>query len=276
MQPLVFKRKKNVNIWRKGIPALVLLGAVFGCVPIQSGQRMERDLEEMKRRLAAVEQSAVQDQAGEVEGRLDALARNHADLQAGLDALRVELQSVSGRFEDMARDRTQVREEVSLMQEDLGLKLAVLEERLVKLEGKVPGQVMAPPEAETPEALYKRSLEMIQKKSEFARGREMLQEFLKRYPRNDLAVNAMYWIGEAYYGEKKYENAILQFQDVIQKYGDHPKVAAALLKQGLAFYALSDVKNARVILQKVVGSYPNSQEAAKARERLAEWKQVGI
>jgi tol-pal system protein YbgF len=278
MQPHVFGRKKNVNIWRKGIPALVLLGAVFGCVPIQSGQRMERDLEEMKRRLAAVEQSAVeqrQNRTGEFEGRLDVLARNHADLQAGLDALRVELQSVNGRFEDMAQKRMQLREEVSLVQEDLGLKLAVLEERLVKLEGKVPGQVMAPPEAETPKVLYERSLELVQKKSEFARGREMLQEFLRRYPRNDLAVNAMYWIGEAYYGEKKYENAILQFQDVIQKYGDHPKAAAALLKQGLAFYALSDVKNARVILQKVVGSYPKSQEAAKARKRLAKWKQVG-
>jgi len=84
----------------------------------------------------------------------------------------------------------------------------------------------------------------------------------------------MYWIGEGWYGEKKYENAILQFQDVIQKYGEHPKVAAALLKQGLAFHALGDLKNARVILQKLVDTFPLSEEAKKAKEKLAEWKKA--
>jgi hypothetical protein len=35
--------------------------------------------------------------------RLDLLTRQQADLQAGLDTLRVEFQSVNGRLEDMAR-----------------------------------------------------------------------------------------------------------------------------------------------------------------------------
>ena len=103
-------------------------------------------------------------------------------------------------------------------------------------------------------------------------GRQRPQEFLQRFPQHELAVNATYWIGEAWYGERKYENAILQFQDVIQKYGDHPKVASALLKQGLAFHALGDLKNARVILQKLVDTFPLSEEAKKGKERLAEWK----
>ncbi|MEA3464421.1 MAG: tetratricopeptide repeat protein, partial [Thermodesulfobacteriota bacterium] len=84
--------------------------------------------------------------------------------------------------------------------------------------------------------------------------------------------NAMYWIGETYYGDKKYENAILQFQDVIQQHADHPKVPAALTKQGLAFYALGDVNNAQVILQKVITNYPETPEADKAQQRLNSWK----
>ena len=80
----------------------------------------------------------------------------------------------------------------------------------------------------------------------------------------------MYWVGEAFFGEKKYENAILQFQEVVQNHRSHPKAAAALLKQGLAFRALGDDKNARVILQQVVERYPNSDEAKKAKERLGE------
>jgi TolA-binding protein len=57
---------------------------------------------------------------------------------------------------------------------------------------------------------------------------------------------------------------------VVQKHANHPKAAAALLKQGLAFRALGDEKNARVILQQVVERFPKSEEAKKAKERLGE------
>lgn len=234
---------------------------------------MESDQQEMKRRLAELERSVVSlkdDRQG--RERLDLLTRQQADLQAGLDTLRVEFQSVSGRFEDMARDRAQMRDDLSLVRDDLALKVTALEDRLARLTEQVKTPPVTAALAETPEALYERGLELIQKKGDFAGGRQWLQEFLQRFPKHELAVNAMYWIGEGWYGEKKYENAILQFQDVIQKYGEHPKVAAALLKQGLAFHALGDLKNARVIMQKLVDTFPLSDEAKKAKEKLAEWK----
>jgi len=251
----------------------MLLLTAAGCIPTQRELRMESDLQEMKRRLAELELGVAgmrEDRSG--SERLDLLARQQADQQAGLDTLRVEFQSVQGRFEDQARESGQLRDDLALMRDDLALKVTALEDRLAKLEeqGKAPAPEQAP--AETPEALYERGLELIQKKEDFSGGRQWLQEFLQRYPQHALAVNAMYWTGEAWYGEKKYENAILQFQDVIEKYGEHPKVAAALLKQGLAFHALGDQKNARVILQKVVDTFPLSEEAKKAKEKLAEWK----
>ena len=234
---------------------------------------MESDLQEMKRRLAELERSmAVVKDDPQGRERLDLLTRQQADLQAGLDTLRVDFQSVNGRIEDMSRDRAQIKDDLSLVRDDLALKVTALEDRLARLEEQGRTQPAPAAAAETPEALYERGLELIQKKGDFAGGRQWLQEFLQRYPKHDLAVNAMYWIGEAWYGEKKYENAILQFQDVIQKYGEHPKVAAALLKQGMAFHALGDLKNASVILQKLTDSFPLSEEAKKAREKLAEWK----
>jgi TolA-binding protein len=57
---------------------------------------------------------------------------------------------------------------------------------------------------------------------------------------------------------------------VVQKYGDHPKAAAALLKQGMAFQALGDGKSAKVVLQKLIESYPATEEAKRAKEKLAE------
>jgi len=258
--------------WQKTAIVLVLLLAAAGCIPTQRELRMESDLQEMKRRLAELERGVVAlqtDRAG--NERLDLLARQQADQQAGLDTLRVEFQSVQGRFEDQSRASSQLRDDIALMRDDLALKVTALEDRLAKLEAPVQAPTAAPA-AETPEALYERGLELIQKKGDFAGGRQWLQDFLQRHPQHPLAVNATYWIGEAWYGEKKYENAILQFQDVVEKYGEHPKVAAALLKQGLAFHALGDKKNARVVLQKVVDTFPLSDEAKKAKEKLAEWK----
>jgi tol-pal system protein YbgF len=265
-----FKEVQTLKVWHKAC-LLVLLLAAPGCLPSQSELRMERDLEEMKRRLADTERAQRQDRSADLRERLDQLTRSQADQQATLDALRVEMQSFSGRIEDQGRQRQTLRDELSLVRDDLGLKVSALEDRLTKLEQRpVPAPVAAQPMAA--EALYERGLAMIQKGGQFAQGRELLQEFLAQHPKSPLAVNAMYWIGEAYYGEKKFESAILQFQDVVQQYSEHPKVAAALLKQGMAFHALGDVKNGRVILQKLIETFPLADEAKKAKERLAEWQ----
>lgn len=231
-------------------------------------------MEEMKRRLAEADRNAMalrQSQKSEVLDRLETLSRKQADLQAGLDTLRVEVQAVSGRVEDAGRQKGEAKEELTLMRDDLSLKIKAMEDRLGKLEETVRNPPAPPaPAVETPQALYERGVDLVQK-GEFAKGREALQEFLRQSPTGPLAVNAQYWVGEAYYGEKKYENAILQFQDVIQKYGDHPKAAAALLKQGLTFNALGDQKNAKVILKRLVDTFPMSEEAKRAKEKLAEW-----
>jgi tol-pal system protein YbgF len=251
---------------------LVLVGSVAGCIPTQRDLRMEQDLEEMKRRLAQSERSVVtlrQDRSDTTSERLELLAKQQAEIQAGLDTLRVESQSVNGRLQEMAQTNARLREDLSLVQDDLSLKVSALEERLSRVEEAQAARPVSP--AATPEALYQQGLELIQKEGAFNRGREQMETFLKRYPGHELAVNATYWVGEAYFGEKKYENAILQFQEVVQKHGSHPKAAAALLKQGLAFKALGDDKNARVILRQVVERFPKTEEAKKASERLGEW-----
>lgn len=264
--------------WIKPLLLLALLTTLSGCAT-QRQLRMERDLDEMKKRLAKAELSlAAQGKSltGELEQRLDTLGRTQADLQVGLDTLKVDVQSVNGRFEDQARERDELRSDMLLVKDDFGLKLTSLEDRMQKLEenraalGGATGISGGMPNS--PEALYEVALEKIQKSGDYAGARESLQQFLKDNPQHPLATNAMYWIGEAHFGEKSYENAILQFQDVIQKHPTHPKTPAAMFKQGLAFQALGDTQNAKIILRKVQETYPQSEEAGKAKAKLAELK----
>lgn len=253
------------NLW----PLLVLI-LVAGCVPAQQ-QRMEQDFAEMKRRLAVNEQALValrKDQGGNEQ--LATVIRNQADLKADFDSLRAETQTLTGAIDELKAGRQDQAAQISQLRDELAFKVKALEERLAKLEAApAPApQAATPPPAQTPEALYQQGLDAIRTEGDYAKGRELLQKFLKEYPTHGLAVNAKYWIGEAWYGEKKYENAILQFQDVIQEYGDQPKVASALLKQALAFQALGDQKNADVILNKLIERFPLSAEAKKAKQLL--------
>lgn len=268
----------------------ILLLALFltGCMTEQD-LMTQRRLMELQRKVEETDrtlQTVSDDQAGSVGARLETLARNQADFQAALDGLRVDVQSLQGRNDDLARGREDVRQELVLLRDELMLQIADLEQRIARLEeaaiqappaSQAPPPAPAPavaatPQAETASGLYERALQVMREEQQYAEGRQLMASFLQRYPDHPLAINAAYWIGEAFYAEKNYEKAILQFEDVIQKYGDHPKVAAALLKQGLAFEALGDRDSARLLLQRTVERFPETQEASKAQTIMQGWR----
>lgn len=255
----------------KGILLCVVL--LTGCLPPSDQQlRMESQLEVMKRRLEKVEvQSAEAISGGSADG--ESLQRQVAELQAGLDNLRVEFQSINGRIDDLGHDNRQLADELQMVKEDLGLQLDSLGNRVDQLEQRPATAATKPqsppaPAAETPESLYQSALDKIRNEQKFAAGRQLLARFIRSYPEHDLNVNALYWSGEALYGEKKYELAILQFQDVISKHGGHSKAPAAMLKQALAFEALGDAQNAKTTMQKLIEDYPKSSQADTAKKAL--------
>ena len=270
--------------------AILVAGLLLSsCVVTQQDLQMQRDLLEMKRRLGEAERAVKElqdDSSGGVRAHVETLAGNQADFQAELDGLRVDLQSMQGRTGDQERINDELRQDLTLLRDELSLQVADHEQRLAKLDAGMaaasaappavspsPTPAVAPPVATTPAGesapeLYDRALKKIREEQDFNAGRELMEAFLKRYPEHDLAVNAAYWIGETYYAEKNYDQAILQFEEIIQKYGDHPKVASAMLKQALAFESTGDQATAKLLLQRVIERYPLSDEAGKAKQKL--------
>jgi tol-pal system protein YbgF len=260
------------------------------CVVTQQDLQMQRDLLEMKRRLGDAERTVKElkdDTSGGVRAHVETLARNQADFQAELDGVRVDLQSMQGRTGDQERINDNLRQDQAMLRDELSMQIADHEQRLAKLEASttaVSSSVPVSPAgnasaaagtaaASTPAeqsalALYEQALKKIREEQDFTAGRELMETFLKRYPGDELAVNAAYWVGETHYAQKAYEKAILRFEDVIQKYGEHPKVASAMLKQALAFEASGDKATGRLLLQSVIERFPLSDEANKARQIL--------
>jgi tol-pal system protein YbgF len=214
---------------------------------------------------------------------------NTATLSATVDQLRKDLQVVTGKLEEadysIEKSRSsQVntaqekenrlnrieevgrlnRERIVRLEQYLDLEPSTDEEKPSDKAGKKISDKKALPEKDLYEAAKKAF-----DKGEFEVAREQFLEFLKRFPKSNNADNAQFWIGEIYFREKWYEKAIMEYQKVIESYPNGNKVAAALLKQGLAFFNLDEKANARLILKEMIRKYPKSEEAKIAKKKLS-------
>ncbi|MFW5734131.1 MAG: tol-pal system protein YbgF [Oceanidesulfovibrio sp.] len=102
------------------------------------------------------------------------------------------------------------------------------------------------------------------------KGRQMLRAFLMEHPDSPLVPNAYYWLGETYYHDKRYAQAILTFKEVTSRFPKDPKAAASMLKIGYSYEMLGDKANARFYLNALIEDYPKSEPAKLARNALDE------
>ncbi|MEA3464420.1 MAG: tetratricopeptide repeat protein, partial [Thermodesulfobacteriota bacterium] len=230
-----------------------LFTLLTGCLLPQQQVQFQSDIQSLDKRLRTIEQRPIQHATQGSSERINNMGRQQANLKAELDSLRVDLQTLSGRFEDQQYAMQQLRDELTLGQNDLSLKVANLQAEPANPTSPVkpipnvsqqnhippattitttplPALTPTAPTVDAANSLYRQALQLVQQGGDFGQSRTLFKQFMQQYPSHKLAINAMYWIGETYYGDKKYENAILQFQDVIQQHADHPKVPAALTK----------------------------------------------
>ncbi|WP_298439927.1 tol-pal system protein YbgF [Geobacter sp.] len=278
-----------MNKIARTITAAALI-ALAGCATRSDLDVVQRDNEELKDRLFRMEKElgGVRTETREsIETTLKGFQSEQererkilADLQAAMEGMKVDNQVLAGKVDDLGQAARKPADDVKLLREDLERRLAAVEERLGTLEKGIEGLQKKVADAETkiqnaavasPEGLYQKGLDTF-RAGNFAAAREIFTKFLEQYPKSELAPNARYWNGETYYSEKKYEQAILEFQEVIKNFPGKEKVPAAMFKQASAFQALGDTKSARYVLKKLVEEYPASEEAKRGKEKLRELK----
>jgi tol-pal system protein YbgF len=261
---------------------VLMVTMLAGCATKGAVDVVRRDVDETKTRMYTLEKELTTAREGEknLKDEFSALRRSDADLQASLDGVRTDMQALAGKVDDYAVGTKKSADQLVRYREDVDRRIVAIEDRIVKLQAAVDelnkkvqerGQGAGNGDAAQMETLYQKGLESF-KAGDMPATRTQLTAFIDQQPEHELVSNARYWIGETFYSEKNYEQAILEFQEVIKQFPKKEKAPAAMLKQALSFKALKDVKSSRYVLGKLVQDYPKSEEAKRARVLLKELK----
>ena len=98
------------------------------------------------------------------------------------------------------------------------------------------------------------------------------RRFIQLNPKTLRARKALYWIGECYYVQMKFKEAIDVFEEFLFKYKDGVNVADALLKKGFALIKLGRQTEGKEVLKKLISQYPFSEPASLAKQKIEEIK----
>jgi TolA-binding protein len=88
------------------------------------------------------------------------------------------------------------------------------------------------------------------------------------YPKSALSEPAEYFAANALFETGSYDQAILQFNDLVMRFPKGKYASAALLREAQAFVKLNDRIDARLTLQKLVADHAGTPEADAANTMM--------
>ncbi|KUL94156.1 hypothetical protein DK26_19970 [Bosea sp. WAO] len=100
-------------------------------------------------------------------------------------------------------------------------------------------------------------------RKEYERAEMGFREFLQSYPRDRLAPDATFWLGESYFQRQRYREAAEQFLKISRDYPKAGKGADSLLKLGMALNGLGARDQACATYAKVGVDFPSASNAVR-------------
>ena len=154
------------------------------------------------------------------------------ELMQTLEELAAEVSQMHGQLEQQAHDISGIKKQQRVLYVDTNRRLRLLENRSVSTSS-APESSSA--DNEEQQLAYQAAFDTL-KEGQYEKAKIELKEFLSRYPDSSYAGNAQYWLGEAYYVSRDFDQSIIRFKAVIADYPDSSKVADSMLKLGYTYY----------------------------------------
>ena len=248
---------------------LVFLAAgltLGGCVSSTDIEALQAQLAELQRQVLQLQMTGsskqeVQELQDTIKRQTEDLLRAEADMRVDLGNLSSQIAELQGKLDDTNYRLGQVSQQIAATNQDLK---AVRSATAPPVAGPFPAPSAG---VADPETLYQTAY------SDYLRGNYDLallgfRQYMESFPETDLADNASYWIGECFYRQQKFADAIVEYDKVLEQVPRSDKTASALLKKGYAQIELGQRKDGITQLERVVKNFPSSDEANLARQRL--------
>jgi tol-pal system protein YbgF len=199
-----------------------------------------------------------------------------------MDSLAVSRRAVGQLKGDISSDLYNIQQQLVQLQELTGQSQQRLSELRTQLEARgaqiettaptggapAPGDTAQPAGGTSASAdqMYEASLAQLRRGST-STARLGLREMLRQYPTSQRTPDALYFIGQSYAAENP-DSAAAYYTQVVDRFATSARAPSALYNLGLLAERRKDSAKAKDAYQRVVQKYPQSDEAALARDRL--------
>ncbi len=257
---------------------------VSSCVEDQQFIALRNNVDTLNKRVSVLERdvSSLREELRDLRGtstvKLDILSKDVEDLKGALqeEGSKTDEQyySLLKRVDALEKSLSEIRRQLTYMK-GARESLAVSGESVpplpvkgkVQVAPSVPASQKVEAPKESPESLYAKALNLY-RNGDIEGARSLFEKFLSIYPSTGLSDNALFWLGETYYVEGRYPEAIVRYQEVLTKYPRSDKVPSALLKMAFSQEKLGNATDAQVTLKRLVYSYPDTPQARIAKKEL--------
>jgi tol-pal system protein YbgF len=123
-------------------------------------------------------------------------------------------------------------------------------------------QVATLPPSQTPKDEFDLAYGYVQRK-DYALAEDGLRAFLRKYPSDQLAAEAQFWLGESLFQRQHYRDSAESFLAVTTRYETNPKAPDALLRLGQSLAALGEKETACAAWGEIGRKYPRASAAVK-------------
>jgi len=257
---------------RAALLALVLgVAAGAGQAALFSDEEARKAILELRERVRVADEQSTARSAelaaanAQLAEQLAAMRRSLLDLSNQIEATRGEIARLRGNDEQLMRDLAELQRSQKDVVQSLDGRLSRFEPAKVSLDGR---EFTAEP---AEKAAYEEAIAAI-RSGDFDKSANQLGDFLRRYPQSGYADSARFWLGNALYGKRQYKEAIAAFRGFVNGAPAHPRAPEALLALANSQAETKDVKGARRTLDELVKTYPASEAAQAAKQRLASLK----
>ncbi len=225
-----------------------------------------------------------------VEIRLDALQADNEELKKDLQDTRGRLEDATGQLQaaldqlDRASRTTgaNIGVKVDTALQDVAVLRGQVESQSVKLQeletklNSQPAVASAAPEPkkeelkrpDDPAEFFK--LAQSKAKDEVDLARRLFNEFMKKWPKHELVGEVHYELGETYFNEKSWREALYEYNKLINDLPKTKSAPMAYLHTAECFKQLKMKDEEQLALEELVKLHPKSDAAKTAKTRLAE------